>query len=386
MNDQKLNVAILFGGQSTEHDVSILSARNIVSALDRNQYQINAVYVTEQGEWYYVDETCPWLQQHPQSLITAGAGQQLLLMPGRVQQPFVFADNPRKGIRVDCLIPMIHGTLGEDGAPQGLFEMLAIPYVGSGILSSAICMNKHVTKQLLRAAGIKTMDWVAVTLENRHLFNFTRVTEALGPILFVKPANLGSSVGMNKVSNENQFHAALEEAFSYSELILIESFVKGREIECAVLGNSNELVECSIPGEIIPHEDFYSYAAKYVEPEGKGATLVTPAVLDPHLVENFRQIAISAFKVLQCQGMARVDFFLIEKEGQSEIILNEVNTLPGFTNISMYPRLWQHGGVSYPALLNKLINLALDYHQRQQALTRIYRCQQPEPIKNNIVQ
>ena len=362
----KLNLTLLFGGQSTEHEVSISSARNVFQALDPEKYQVDSIYITEAGEWHYlVDDQ--WLSQSPQHSLNQLRSQRVLIAPGELEQGWVLNDLQTK-IKVDCIIPMLHGTLGEDGALQGLFEMLNLAYVGSNILGSAICMNKHVTKQLLKAQGVATANWKVLTVEERSQINFDLIKRELGPSLFIKPANLGSSVGMTKVNNSESFNLAIDEAFKYSDMILIEEYVKGREIECAVLGN--EIISCTVPGEIIPHEDFYTYSAKYLEPEGKGATLNAPADLDPDLIAQFKLIALKAYKILGCAGLARIDFFLTD---QLKILVNEINTIPGFTNISMYPRVWQLEGLNYPQLIDELISLAIQKHRQKQSIIRIYR-------------
>lgn len=254
------------------------------------------------------------------------------------------------------IFPIIHGTLGEDGALQGLLKILELPFVGSDVLSSAICMDKDITKRLLQAAGIAVAPFLTVQAYNPNEYNFQEVQDILGLPLFIKPANQGSSVGVSKVENEQEFLIALDEAFKYDNKVLIEKSIKGREIECAVLGNYAP--QASVCGEVIVKTDFYSYDAKYID--NQSSEVVIPAIISEQASQKIREISIKAFKVLGCLGLARVDFFLTEYD---EIILNEVNTLPGFTNNSMYPKLWEASGIGYAELITKLIELALERHE-----------------------
>ncbi|MDR1334186.1 MAG: D-alanine--D-alanine ligase, partial [Holosporaceae bacterium] len=258
----------------------------------------------------------------------------------------------------DVIFPVFHGTLGEDGTFQGLLRMFNVPFVGAGVLGSAIGMDKDVTKRLLRDAGIRIAKYLTFSWHERDSVVYEDARTILGDVIFVKPANLGSSVGVSKVKSQQDFTKALDEVFSCDNKVILEEFIEGREIECSVLGN--EYPEVSLPGEIVLKRDFYSYSAKYLD--GDAADLKIPACLPAEIVDEIRQTALKAYKVLCCEGMARIDFFLRDNR---EIFLNEINTIPGFTEeISMYPKLWAVSGLPYPKLLDKLVELAISRHQR----------------------
>jgi D-alanine-D-alanine ligase len=365
MLNHRLEIVVLCGGQSTEHAVSVQSARNVVLALDQEKYAISVVYISQQGGWHRLHDATMLQQENHQQWINPEFSESLVLAPGNGVYPLRSAQQVKLGYRIDCIIPMVHGTLCEDGALQGLLDVLGLPYVGSETLSSALCMSKPVSKQLLRAAGLPTIDWILLDNSQSTLADYAQMSERLGQTLFVKPASLGSSVGMNKVRNEQQFKEALAEAWRFDEKVLVEPYIEGREIECAVLGNDNP--EASVLGEIIPQYEFYTYIAKYIDPQG--AILEMPAQLEQSVAAKIQEIAIAAFKALFCRGMARVDFFLLP---DGTILLNELNTLPGFTNMSMYPKLWELSGLPYAKLLDRLIALALQRFKKQQQLTRIY--------------
>jgi D-alanine-D-alanine ligase len=251
---------------------------------------------------------------------------------------------------------VLHGSNGEDGSIQGLLKMFNIPFVGSGILSSAICIDKEATKRMLSGNGIKVAKYLVYSFDNFSSINYADVVKELGLPFFVKPSSLGSSIGVHKVTNQQEFEYAINDAFQFDKKILFEENISGREIECAVLGNNDP--EVSVPGEIIPKTDFYSYESKYIDENG--AVLQIPANLTPELIIEFQALAKKIFQLLYCEGMARVDFFLTPS---GEIILNEVNTIPGFTKISMYPKLWEISGLNYPDLIDRLITLAIERHE-----------------------
>jgi D-alanine-D-alanine ligase len=255
--------------------------------------------------------------------------------------------------KLDVIFPVLHGPFGEDGTIQGLAKLANLPCVGAGILGSSVGMDKDVMKRLLRDAGIPIGRFVTLTQNSRNKYSYKDLSREFGQVLFVKPANLGSSVGISKVRNEREFHDALDLALTYDLKVVVEEEIRGREIECAILGN--EEPRASIPGEIIPHADFYSYEAKYISEDGAGLDI--PAKLPPHMVQRVQEIAIASFKTLECLGMARVDIFLTEDE---RIFVNEINTIPGFTRISMYPKLWEFSGISHNELVDTLIQLAMD--------------------------
>lgn len=356
----KIHVAILCGGQSAEHEVSITSAKNILQALDATKYQAYVIVISKKGEWILLDSAeillnNPNMQNLPQPL----PGSPVVIRFDNSHPLFNLTANIP--LAIDVVFPVLHGAHGEDGTMQGLLEILNLPYVGPGTLSSAVSMDKEVSKKLLQAANIPVVKWLTVTKENIHQINFLQVSEQLGLPFFVKPANTGSSVGVSKVRNQLEYDQAINLALKYDYKILFEEFMPGREIECAVLGN--EVAEASLPGEIICHHEFYSYEAKYLDPNG--ADIVVPADLPDTTREQIRELAKKAFLALSCEGMARVDFFL---SPDGRIIVNEANTIPGFTQISMYPKMWTATGLSYTALISRLLDLAILRFQRNRIL------------------
>lgn len=351
--EKKLRVMILCGGQSAEHEVSLNSAKNIINALDLTKYIASVVRIERNGEWRLLKDL------HDLS----GTGQRATLLLGSKPELLVVEGTENK-LPIDVVFPVLHGSNGEDGTMQGLLELANVPFVGPGVLSSAICMDKVISKQLLRSAGILVADWCVLERDEISSARYPAIIEQLGLPLFVKPANIGSSVGISKVHEQEEMADAVELALQYDHKIIFEKNIKGREIECSVLGN--QLPRASLPGEIIPqHEhEFYDYDAKYIDPEG--ALLKVPADLPYAMVERVQSIAIKAFKVLQCVGLARVDFFVTD---DSSIYVNELNTLPGFTQISMYPKLWMVSGMSYSQLIDELIALAIEKFQRDNLLS-----------------
>lgn len=360
---QKLNITVLCGGQSTEHEVSILSARNVVTYLNPQKYEITVIYITHQGEWHLIDKKDFLEQPEPWLLIQARKTVPIAIAMGDSHHPWMSLQNPQERYAVDCVFPVLHGTNSEDGTVQGLLELLNIPYVGSDVLSSAVCMQKDIAKNLLRQANIPTPDWFVLTERDVAENSYEQLIEVLGKTLFVKPSNLGSSVGVAKVKTKAEFEQALKEAFRYDQRVLVEPFVKGREIECSVLGNEEPIA--SLPGEIIAHHEFYSYDAKYIDK--KGADVVVPANLNEKIIQRVQSLSVAAYKVLHCLGMARVDFFVCGEK----VLVNELNTIPGFTNISMYPKNWEVSGLSYAKLLDRLIELGLTYFRQKLSLIRV---------------
>lgn len=338
MNKTKL--AIIFGGQSAEHEVSIKSAKNVFEALDKNKYSPVLIGIDKNGNWCKTDDF-------------SFNGRQVVL----VKNEIVDLADPEKREKIDVVFPVLHGPFGEDGTVQGLLKLANVPFVGAGVLGSAVGMDKDVMKRLLRDAGLPVGKFLVFRKSER--LDFKEITKELGLPLFVKPANLGSSVGISKARNEEEFLAGAEEAFRYDRKIIIEEFVKGREIEVAVLGNDDPIA--SIPGEIVVHDDFYAYETKYLDENG--ATLEIPAKLSDEEIKKAQELAIKVFRVLECEGLGRVDFFLKENglpAQAGEFFVNEINTLPGFTSSSMYPKLWEYSGIKYDELIDKLIQLALE--------------------------
>lgn len=339
---QKTRVGILFGGQSAEHEISILSARNVLAALDRDRFDPVLIGIDKSGKWLAQDE---------RRLIAASRDPREVQVEPGLPAPIEVAAG-----EVDIVFPVLHGTLGEDGAMQGLLEVAGVPYVGAGVLGSAVGMDKDVMKRLLRDAGIPIADFQTIRRE-RFLAAPAAMCEALLPLgfpMFAKPANAGSSVGVSKVNGPGELEAALRHALQFDTKAVIEQGIAGREIELAVLGGEPPTV--SIAGEIIvQHADgFYSYEAKYLDEEG--ARLEMPARLSPAELARAQQLALRTFEVLECEGMARVDLFLT---ADGTFYVNEINTIPGFTAISMYPKLWELSGVSPRELVSRLIDLGL---------------------------
>jgi D-alanine-D-alanine ligase len=362
--DRKLRVGIVFGGQSAEHEISILSARNVLAALDRSKFEPVLIGIDKQGRWLAQDEQRLLASARDPRLVRIEAGTP-------VRNPVALAapegGNVASDGRIDVAFLVMHGTLGEDGAMQGLFEVAGIPYVGAGVLGSAIGMDKDVMKRLLRDAGIPV---AAFRTLRRHRFDADpdAVYAELAPLgypMFTKPANAGSSVGVRKVAARDHLAGAIRHAFQFDDKVIVEAAVAGREIELAVLGGEPATV--SVAGEIVvQHPDgFYSYDAKYLDE--KGARLELPAHITTAELARAQAVALQAFEALECEGMARVDLFL---RADGEILVNEINTIPGFTAISMYPKLWALSGVPATELVSRLIDLALKRGRRRAGLGR----------------
>ena len=384
---KKLRVGVLFGGRSGEHEVSLLSAASVLNAIDKAKYEVVPIGISKQGRWLATAESQKLLkgEQHvenPRHLRagdpeqTPGAavlarGDSVLVPPeprGERHSLIPFESNPtarqrpaHQAIDVDVIFPVLHGTFGEDGTIQGLLELAGIPYVGAGVLGSAAGMDKDVMKRLFAAAGLPIVKHVTA-LRREWERQPTKVKKQIESKLkypvFVKPANLGSSVGISKAHDGKELGPAMDLAAGFDRKIVIEEGVggkkkKAREIECSVLGNDDP--QASIPGEIVPVKEFYDYAAKYLD---EGSELVIPAKLTKSLVKQVQQMAIAAFKAVDCSGLARVDFLL--DPTTNKLYLNEINTMPGFTSISMYPKLWAASGLEYPKLIDRLIDLALE--------------------------
>ncbi len=355
----KKHIAVLCGGQSAEHEVSIESAKNVIAALDKQRYEISVIFITRQGEWFLLDSINIILDNETmQPLKEPFAGKRVIFELGNLNPMAVKMGHSLQSLSFDLIFPLLHGTYGEDGKLQGLLELTHIPYVGSRTLGSALCMDKDITKQLLQQANIPVAPWLTVYRKDISTLQFKEVTKTLGSPIFVKPANTGSSIGISKVKTQEDFTNALQLAQRYDDKIILEQYIAGREIEFAVLGNGQQ-VEASLPGEIIPKAEFYSYEAKYVDPEG--AILSTPAKLPQDIVARIQSIAKKAFSILHCDGMARIDFFVT---ADGNILLNETNTIPGFTQISQYPTMWAVSGLAYSDLLNRLIELAFVRFER----------------------
>lgn len=371
-NTQKLRIGLLFGGRSGEHEVSLASAISVYKALDKSRYDVTMIGIDRDGRWLLPDPQAllahadrPMLVKFAKSeaaygLVPYPAEQQMVaLQPSSATSP-----------KFDVILPILHGTYGEDGTVQGLLELASIPYAGSGVLGSSIGMDKDIAGRLFALAGINTVPTVCV---RRHEYQAQPkiVMEQLFAEFefpfFVKPANAGSSVGVHKVKSRDGLKAALDDAFQFDTKLLVQKGIDARELEVAVLGN--EEPRASIVGEIVPKHEFYSYEAKYID--ANGAELHYPAENVPaDTIDKVRDWAVRAFKAIECRGMARVDFFLDRKTGA--LYINEINTIPGFTSISMYPKLWDASGVKYPELLDELIRLALAHAQERKGLKTTY--------------
>lgn len=357
---RKIRVAVICGGKSVEHEISLQSARNVIEAMDREKYDIVLIGIDKEGHWH-LKNLASFEEEMKSSFLPhlAPQGDEVVFVPAAGGQ-LVNLTTAERLQAVDVVFPVLHGPFGEDGTIQGLLKIAGVPFVGAGVLGSAVAMDKEASKRLLKEAGIPIGKFLSFTSGEKEKIKFNEVVNYLGLPLFVKPASLGSSVGMNKVKKEEDFLPALEEAFLYDSKVLIEEYIQGREIECAVLGNESPRASCL--GEIIPRHEFYSYEAKYVDPEG--ALLQIPASLPENIVKEAQCLAIQAFRVIFGEGMARVDFFL---RGE-EILINEINTIPGFTSISMYPKLWEVSGIPYPQLIDELIQLALERKKKEESL------------------
>jgi len=359
----KLRVGLLFGGRSVEHEVSLASASSIHRALDPTRYEVSLIAIDREGRWHL------GRPELPPEVTVDGAVVNLPAAPG--SHTLVSSEGGALGPagQVDVIFPIVHGRGGEDGALQGLLELAGVPYVGSGVLGSALQMDKETAKRLFRDAGLPVLPWVLV--QQRELARDAeaaaqRALREIGLPLFVKPANQGSSVGIHKVETRGQLVPALRDAARYDTKILCERAADAREIEVALLGI--DPIEASVPGEIRTRRAFYDYEAKYVDEETQ---LLVPAPLDPEQTERVRGLAIEAMRVVEGEGLGRADFLLERATG--EFFLNEVNSLPGFTDVSMFPRLWEASGLPYPALLDRLIELALERHRARSALETVYR-------------
>ncbi|MDJ0943841.1 MAG: D-alanine--D-alanine ligase family protein [Kiloniellales bacterium] len=353
--NSKLRVAVLFGGRSAEHEVSLLSARNVAAALAEAGHEITLIAIGRSGRWYAAEEIATPAEAD------CAATRQLAVVPGAGRRAPRRAATGESLGPVDVVFPVLHGPFGEDGTVQGLLRCLDLPFVGPSVLGSAAAMDKDVAKRLLNAAGLPTAP--GVTLRRSDPLGFADLGKALKPPFFVKPANLGSSVGVTRAETEAEFKDALALAFRYDPKVLVEEEVKGREIECAVLGTGE--LQASLPGEILPAaaHGFYTYDAKYIDPEGAG--LLAPVELPAETTARVQETAVAAARALDCEGMARVDFFL---KDDGALLINEINTIPGFTAISMYPKLWEVSGLPPAALVDRLLAQALARHEREQRL------------------
>ncbi len=346
--DQKLRIALLFGGRSAEHEISLLSAAAIYRNLDKNKYEIVSIYLPRQGQWKIVSS--PLL-----NLAELEKGEAFSFLPWEL-------GSGSEDLKADIYFPVLHGPYGEDGTVQGLLELAGVPYVGAGILASALGMDKVAMKAAFASRNlplVKYLYFLETDWRRTPQKLVAEIRSTLALPLFIKPANLGSSVGITKVKDWSELEKAVEQALLYDRKILVEEGIPAREIECSVLGNDEP--RASLPGEVIPYREFYDYQDKYIE--GKTGFKI-PAELSSSEIAEVQRLSIEAYKAIDCSGMARVDLFLDRRTGA--FYVNEVNTIPGFTEISMYPKLWEVSGLPFPQLLDELINLGLERHAKKQ--------------------
>ncbi len=358
----KIRIGVLFGGQSAEHEISIKSAKSVIEHLDPMKYDVFPIGIDKKGSWHFLSSHQFLLSLKKNYLPTFKKNDpHFPLLVQKIPAREIFFSPCTLKTSLDVIFPVLHGPFGEDGTVQGLIELANLPYVGANLLSSAMCMDKGIMKAILRGRGLPSPHHL--TLHHLDPIDEKGIIAEFSLPLFVKPAQLGSSVGISKVHTEKGLLPAIREAFKYDERILIEEYIDGREIECSVLGNED--IEVSLPGEIIPMHGFYSYEAKYLDENG--ARFVLPAKLSAAKIKEVQFLAKKAFKALRCEGMARVDFFL-KKDGT--LLINELNTIPGFTPISLYPKLWEVSGIPYPQLLDRLIELAMIRFERKKSFRK----------------
>jgi D-alanine-D-alanine ligase len=349
----RIRLVVLFGGRSAEHEVSCVTAVSVLRALDPEAYDVVPVGITTEGRWVLAEEAQRLLRADDRASLPPA-----LDVRGRELEPFAALAPSDLPVVV---LPLLHGPFGEDGTVQGLCELAGVPYVGSGVLGSAAAMDKLAAKALLGAAGLPGPRYLGLREHEIDATTPDRVGTELGWPVFVKPANLGSSIGVSRAVDSEELATALDEALGYDEWVVVEEAVAGREIECGVLGDLRP--EASVPGEVRPSREFYDYDDKYV---AGAAELLVPAPLSPETTADVQRLSVAAFRAVRAEGMARVDFFYDDTPDGRGLLVNEVNTIPGFTPISMYPRMWEASGVPYPALLDRLVDLALDRHARRQ--------------------
>ncbi len=360
MSHRKLRIGIIFGGRSGEHEVSLRSAQSVVAAFDPDRYEVVLIGIDKRGHWL--------LGEHSALLLQGGAGSASTELLAQAT-PAELVPQGESLRQIDAIFPVLHGPLGEDGTVQGLLELADLPYVGCGVMASAVAMDKAISKAVFNAAGLPQVPYQVFKRARWEIDRsgmLDEVERLLAYPVFVKPANLGSSVGISKAKDRDELARALDEAARYDRKLIVEQGIDAREIEVSVLGNDDPIA--SVPGEIVPCREFYDYAAKYVEPDSE---LLIPAPLTAAQAAAVRQLAVQAFLAIDAAGMARVDFLLDRQSGQ--LFLNEVNTIPGFTSISMYPKLWEASGLSFSSLVDRLVNLALERHGDKSRSETSYR-------------
>ena len=354
----KIKIGLLYGGKSAEHKVSMQTALAVTKAIDYEKFEIHPIYISEDGQWM----KGPQLNSPAENVAALEFSSSSLSLGTAESSPAILNSNSEEE-RLDVIFPLLHGPNGEDGTVQGMLELLNLPYVGNGVLASAAGMDKVIMKNIFAQAGLNQVDYVSFIRsewEKQQEVSYQQVETKIGFPCFVKPANLGSSVGISKCTNRSELEEAFKEAFQFDRKIIVEQGVTAREIEIGVLGNDE--AECSVPGEIVPKKAFYDYKAKY---EDGDTGLIIPAEISEAQYIELRELAIKAYKALDCSGLVRADFFLTAK---GEFLINEVNTMPGFTPFSMFPLMWKHTGVEYPQLIERLVQLAIDRHEEKQKI------------------
>ncbi len=371
---RKIRVGVIFGGRSGEHEVSLASARSVMSAMDKEKYEIVPIGITKEGRWIASGDPLMALEAGD-----AGVSQPVALLGDPSRRGLMRLEDTDQAVRatrlaeLDVVFPVLHGPYGEDGTVQGLLELAGIPYVGAGVIGSALGLDKAVFKDVMLAHGLPITDYLLVKRKEWETVPeevMDRAEAALGYPVFTKPANLGSSVGIRKCHDREELTRGLTEAARYDRKLLVEVAVPAaREIEVSVLGNDDPIA--SVPGEIIPSREFYSYEAKYIDHGDEASGLLIPAPISPEMTERVRDLAVRAYKAIDCAGMARADFLLSGETG--ELYVSELNTIPGFTTISMYPKLWEASGIPYPELIERLIDLAIERYQDKVCSETSYR-------------
>lgn len=356
-------IALIFGGKSAEHEVSLRSAKNVADALDKDQYTPILIGISKEGSWYRFPDMTVFNHKTIEDKILPPQAESVALMALQGKS-VLYSLKDHSKTTLDCAFPIMHGTMGEDGTIQGLFKMVQLPFVGCGVWSSAAGMDKEVMKRLLAEAKIPNARYMLLTPFVKN--SYDEITAKLGTPFFIKPANAGSSVGVHKIKSAADFKVKLQDAFQFDNKVLAEEFIQGREIECSVMGH-NHAPKASLPGEVIPQHEFYSYEAKYVD--DNGALLEIPAKLSADVVKRLQMMAEKTFHVMGCDGLTRVDFFL---KPDGDLYINEINTIPGFTKISMYPKMWEATGLSYKNLISQLITLAFEKYEAEQKLKTSY--------------
>lgn len=365
----KINLGLIFGGRSGEHEVSLQSAKSIAAAVNKDKYNLLLIPIDKSGNWYLADPSSYLENENdPKNIkLKVNTDQRIAIVPANNSNEIRRLTDSKVLGKLDVAFSIIHGTFGEDGSIQGYFDMMNVPCVGATVLGSAVGMDKLVAKKLLVQESIQVADWLVADKQTDSEKIATEAADRFGFPVFVKPACSGSSVGVYKADNLQSLKESIVKALAFDSRVLLEKAIKGREIECAILGNEDLIA--SVPGEIIPTHSFYSYEAKYID--ANGAKLELPAKLAPHIAEQVKELAKKTYKALSCSGMARVDMFLTDN---GELYLNEINTLPGFTKISMYPKLLDLSGIPYSELIDRLVNLAIQQHkEREENLANVLK-------------